>query len=69
VFPHCSILSTLGHILTKDSQSDCSRIGRQGTEFNGILAVRSFRGADYDTDHCLMIAAVREILSVNKRVT
>jgi hypothetical protein len=32
-----------------------------------ILDVRSFRGVDCDTDHCLVVADVRERLEVNKQ--
>ena len=31
-----------------------------------ILSVQSFRGADCDTYHCLVVANVRERLAVNK---
>jgi len=34
---------------------------------SSVLDVRSFRGADCDTDHCLMIAKVRERLAVGKQ--
>ena len=32
-----------------------------------MLNVRSFRGADYDTDHYLVIAKVKERLAVGKQ--
>jgi hypothetical protein len=35
---------------------------------SNILDVRSFRGADCDTDHYLVAAKVRERLAVNKQV-
>ena len=36
---------------------------------SSVLDVRSFRGADCDTDHCLVIAKVRERLAVGKQAT
>ena len=34
---------------------------------SSILDVRSFRGADCDTDHYLMVAKIRERLAVSKQ--
>ena len=34
---------------------------------SSILDVKSFRGADCDTDYCLVVAKVRERLAVNKQ--
>jgi hypothetical protein len=34
---------------------------------SNILDVQSFRGADSDTDHCLVVAKVRERLAVRKQ--
>jgi hypothetical protein len=34
---------------------------------SGILDVQSFRGADCDTDHCLVATKVREKFAVNKQ--
>ena len=35
---------------------------------SSIVDVRSFRGANYDIDHCLVVPRVRERLAVSKRV-
>jgi len=35
---------------------------------SSILDVRSFRGADYDTDHFLVLVKVRERLAVSKQI-
>jgi hypothetical protein len=40
-------------------------IGRR--QHSNVLDVRSFRGADYDTDRYLMVAKVSERLAVSKQ--
>jgi len=47
------------------NQSDHVLIGRRWE--SSVLDVRSFRGADCDTDHYLVIAKVRERLAVGKQ--
>jgi hypothetical protein len=37
-------------------------------QHSNILDVRPFRVADCDTDHCLVVAKLREIISVSKGV-
>jgi hypothetical protein len=39
--------------------------GRRG--HSSVLNVRSFRAEDCDTDHCLVVADIRERLAVNKQ--
>jgi hypothetical protein len=36
---------------------------------SSIRDVRYLRGPDYDTDHCLVVAKVKERLAVRKQVT
>jgi len=37
--------------------------------YSSILEVHSFRGADCDTDHYLVVAKVRERLAISKKAT
>jgi hypothetical protein len=47
------------------SESDHILIDRK--RHSSILDVQSFRGADCDTEHCLVVAKIRERLLVSKR--
>ena len=53
--PDCKTHNLIGHVL----------ISRRW--HSSVLDVRSFRGADCDTDHYLLIAKIREGLAVDKR--
>jgi hypothetical protein len=63
-FPHCDIHK---HTWTSDgvtrNQTDHVLIDKR--RHSNILDVRSFRGADCDTDHCLVVAKLRERISVS----
>jgi hypothetical protein len=48
-------------------QIDHTRILVDKRRHSYVLDVRSLRAADYDTDHCLVLAKVRGILAVNKQ--
>jgi hypothetical protein len=55
----------LFYIVQFMSQSDWSCFDRRW--HSSILDVRSFRGADYDTDHYLVVGKVRERVTVSKQ--
>jgi hypothetical protein len=49
------------------NHNQIDRILIDRTRHSGILDVRSFRGADCDTDHYLVVAKVRKKLAVSKQ--
>jgi hypothetical protein len=49
------------------NQIDCILIDKRW--HSSVLDIRLFRGADSDTDHCLVMAKVRERLAVSKHTT
>jgi hypothetical protein len=69
IFPHRNIykytwISSDGKTR---SQIDYMLINRRLN--SSVLDVRSFRGAECDTDHCLVVAKFRERLAVSKQAT
>jgi hypothetical protein len=53
--------------LLRETHSQTCHVLIAGRRHSSALEVRSFRGADCDTDHCLVVAIVRERLAVSKR--
>jgi hypothetical protein len=67
MFPHCNIhkYAWISPDVKTHNQIDHILIDRQ--RHSSVLDVRSFRAADCDTDHYLVVAKAREILAVNKQ--
>jgi hypothetical protein len=66
-FPHCSIHK---HNWTSPERKTHHKNGHILTDmrsYSSVLDVRSFRAADCDTDHYLVVAKNRERLAVNKQ--
>jgi hypothetical protein len=67
VFPHRNNHKhNLDHFFGKEAQPSWSGLDGQGRNA-GINGVRYFRGTDYDTDHNMVVAKLRETLAVSKR--
>jgi hypothetical protein len=67
-FPHCDIHK---HTWTSPDgviHNHIDHVLIDKRQHSNVLDVRSFRGADCDTDHYLVVAKLRERISVSKRV-
>jgi endonuclease/exonuclease/phosphatase family metal-dependent hydrolase len=66
MFPHCIInkYSRMSPDGKTHSQIDYILVDMR--RHSNVLDVRPFRAADCDSDHCLVVAKVRERLAVNK---
>jgi hypothetical protein len=67
MFPHRKIHKYTWTSPEGDTHNHIDHILIDKRRHSSVLDVRSFRGADCDTDHCLVVAKVRERLAVSKR--
>jgi endonuclease/exonuclease/phosphatase family metal-dependent hydrolase len=69
MFPHRNIHGVLWTSPNGRAHSQIDHILMDGRRYSGVLDVRSFRAADCDTDHYLVVAKVGERLAVSKQRT
>jgi len=67
MFPHRNIHKSTWTSPDGKTHSQIGHILIDRRRQSSILHVRSFRGADCDTDHCLVVAKLRERLAINKK--
>jgi hypothetical protein len=66
MFPHLKIHKYTWTSPPGNTHNQIDHVLIDKRRHSSILDVRSFRGADCDTDHYLVVAAVRERLAVSK---
>jgi hypothetical protein len=68
MFPHRSIHKYTWTSPDRKTHNQTDHILIDRRRHSSILDVRSFRGADCDSDHYLVVAKVRKRLAVSKRM-
>jgi hypothetical protein len=66
-FPHCDIHKYIWTFPDGFTHNQIDHVLTDKRRHTNMLDVLSFRGADCDTDHCLIVAKLREMISVSKR--
>jgi hypothetical protein len=69
MFPHRNIHKFTWTSPVGKTHNQIDHIFRDRRRHSSILDVRSFREADCDTDHYLVVAKVRERLAMSKQTT
>jgi hypothetical protein len=67
MFPHRKIHKYIWTSLEGNTYNQINHVLIDRTQHSSVLDVRSFKGADCDTDRYLVVAKVRERLAVSKR--
>jgi hypothetical protein len=67
MLPHRKIHKYTWTSPTENTHNQIDHILIDRRRHSSVLDVRSFRGADCDTGHCLVVAKMRERLAVSKR--
>jgi hypothetical protein len=67
MFPHPNIHKYTWSSPDGNTHNQIGHIMIERRRHSSVLDVRSFRAADCDTDHYLMVAKIRERLAVNKQ--